>query len=33
MTSLLPLLPILGFVIAMFALAMLVPLGFALVGQ
>lgn len=32
MTSLLPLLPILGFVIALLALAMLVPLAFALVG-
>lgn len=32
MTSLLALLPILGFVITLFALAMLVPLGFALVG-
>jgi trk system potassium uptake protein len=32
MTSLLPLLPILGGVIALFSLAMLVPLGFALVG-
>ena len=33
MTSLLPLLPILGGVIALFSLAMLVPLAFALVGQ
>lgn len=32
MTSLLPLLPILGFVISMFALAMLVPLAFAFFG-
>ncbi len=33
MTSLLPLLPILGFVIALFGLTMLVPLGFALAGR
>ncbi len=33
MTSLLPLLPILGFVIAMFALTMLVPLAFAFFGS
>jgi trk system potassium uptake protein TrkH len=32
MTSLLPLLPILGFMVTMFALVMLVPLAFALVG-